>query len=141
MVFDNSQFEKGVEETIKSLESLDKSLDSLDSGDFKKNIENMGQSAVGLDQLADQIEESKSKVASALQSFSGLFGGFVLDIGDIGKTIWSTINSAFNFQGGMTRALNIENAKFLKILTMRSRIQHMDSIPQQKRPLNLRLRR
>ena len=112
MVFDNKQFEKGVAETIRSLESLDKSLDSVDSGSFSDTVNNMAKSASGLDQVADQIENSKSKVAGALESFTSLFSGFVIDIGDIGKTVWGAMNSMFNFQGGMNRALNIENAKF-----------------------------
>lgn len=112
MVFDNAQFEKGISETLQSLEALDKSLGAVDSSQFASSVDEMAQSATGLDRVAEQIEGSKSKVASALESFTGLFGGFVFDVSGAIQSAFGIINSAFNFQGGMNRALNIEAAKF-----------------------------
>ena len=110
MQFDNKEFEKNIHQSIKSLEELDKSLEFKNGGkgiqDLEKSINNLNVSK--LEHTLDTIEKRFSTlgimgatVASEIaKSFVGL-----------GKNIYNNTIGQIK-TGGMSRALNIESAKF-----------------------------
>ena len=111
MKFDNAQFEKGVEETIKSLESLDKSLDLKNVDNIKSDLSSLASASTGVDAVATNISSGRSKIEAAFSELASGFGKVTL-VTAAATTAVTAITSAFNFSGGWNRALNIENAKF-----------------------------
>ena len=114
LTFDNKQFQEAVKETLSTLEKLDKALNDANSGKslsgITKSINTMDLSGInnGVEQLRNRF------------SILGIVGMTVIqritNAGiDMGKKLASTINAAVNQAktGGMTRALNLEQAKFL----------------------------
>lgn len=111
MRFDNAQFEKNVSETIKSLERLNKGIDTTNASKSLKNIGNntdTGGIAKGV--------ESLSKRFSTL----GIVGMTVIQrLTNAGIDMVSKVGSGFNKvinqmkTGGFQRAENLEQAKFL----------------------------
>ena len=111
MVFDNAQFEKGVDSTIKSLEALDKSLGLANTDRLSSDLKDLSSGATGIDEVAEKIESGKSKIIQAFESLAEGFGKITI-VTAAATAAFGAITSAFNFQGGWNRALNIENAKF-----------------------------
>ena len=122
MTFNNKQFEKGVDETLKTIDKLNKALKFEDASDGFENLQDAANS-VDFKQLSDNV-----------QSISDRFSG----LGIIGAQIWSGIgNAAIDLvtgpfkkveqafsnitskvenqivQGGWNRALNLEKAEFM----------------------------
>ncbi len=108
--FDNKGFERGVEETLKSLDDLNKKLDLSGATKGLDAIANAG-SHFSLSGMADSIDNISSKF-----SIMGAVG-----FSAIQNLTNSALNAAKNaiggafgavFQGGKTRALNLEQANF-----------------------------
>lgn len=122
MTFNNKQFEKGVDQTLKTIDKLNKALKFEDASDGLENIQSSANS-LNFKQLSDNV-----------QSISDRFSG----LGIIGAQIWSRIgNAAIDLvtgpfkkveqafsnitskvenqivQGGWNRALNLEKAEFM----------------------------
>jgi len=122
MTFNNAQFEKGVDKTLKTIDKLNKALKFQDASEGFDEIQNAANS-VSLSKISDQISTLSDK-------FSGL--------GIVGMTIWTKIgDAAWDFvtgpfravenaissavnavtnqikTGGWNRAANLEQAKFL----------------------------
>ena len=90
MTFDNKSFEKGVDDTLKTIEKLNKSLEFKDASKGFDNIE----------QAADSV--SFSKLESNIQTLTDRFSG----LGIIGMRIWSNIgDSIYNLITGPIRAV------------------------------------
>ena len=111
MKFDNAQFEKGIEETIKSLDSLDKSLDLKNTDKLGSDISSLGNATSEIDAVAERISSGRSKIEAAFSSLAEGFGKVTL-VTAAATAGFTAITSAFNFSGGWNRALNIDNAKF-----------------------------
>lgn len=111
MKFDNAQFEKGIEETIKSLDSLDKSLDLKNTNKLGSDMSSLANATTGIDAVAENISSGRSKIEAAFSSLAEGFGKVTLVTAGA-TAAFTAITSAFNFSGGWNRALNIENAKF-----------------------------
>ena len=110
MKFDNSNFEKNMRQSMKTLDDFDKALDFDNKGKgFKRLEKDLNSLDVSkLENTLDQINHRFSTmgivgatvVSELTKSFIGL-----------GKTLYnSTIGQIKS--GGMSRALNIESAKF-----------------------------
>lgn len=104
MEFDNKSFEAGVNTTIKSVEELKESL-NFDS-DIQNSIDDVDFSA-----LADGV-----KAISDRFSTLGIIGATVIsNLTTSAMNLISNLSSTFSnllIQGGMSRAMNIEQAKF-----------------------------
>ena len=110
MLFENKQFEKGAEQTMKTLDELDKKLKLPDSGKAFDNIT----------KAANSI--NLSGIRSGLDTIQDRFSS----LGIVGMTVLQNLtNSALNLgkklvlavpeqivSGGWNRAMNIEKAKF-----------------------------
>lgn len=115
MKFDNAQFEAGVQQTLQSLNKLNKSID-------ENTKANNGKSLTGLTNAVDSIKSNFSTMQSTIgRKFSalGTIGDQVLRrIGDgavdAGKKLLNMINTPLQQikTGGWSRAMNIDQAKF-----------------------------
>lgn len=111
MQFDNAQFESGIAQSMATLEKLDKALDSLEStGGFaglSKSISSVG----------DQMEEAFSfRGIAALTAFQSVAQDVINFIKDgfqgLVKNYLPVDLLGQAMSGGMSRASNIEQAKF-----------------------------
>lgn len=110
MKFDNKDFEKNVQTSLSTLEKLNKSLD-LQNG--AKGLTNLGKAAKGVDMtgISNGVENagrsfSKMEVI-AITALANITNSVV----NLGKKILSNIISPIT-KGGLTRALNLEQANF-----------------------------
>ena len=117
LTFDNKQFESGVNQSLKTLDKLDKSLDLKNSS---KGLENLGDAAKSVD--ISSLEKGVDAVNKKL-GVTGTMGRTVVneitkDIYNLAKgglrKITSGITAMTNqiVTGGKKRAQNIANAKF-----------------------------
>lgn len=112
MTFDHEQFSRGIKDTIKSLESLEKALGLEGATDGLEEIASAApETAKSIDNIGDSVDRIEKKF-STLQvvGYSALFRltNMAVSTGvKMANAIWGPIS-----QGGMNRALNIENAKF-----------------------------
>ena len=118
MKFDNAQFEAGVQQTLQSLNKLNKSID-------ENTKANNGKSLTGLTNAVSNLTGNFAKVESAANAVSKKFSVFGT-IGDqvlrriadgamnTGKKLLNMINSPLEQikNGGWSRASNINNARF-----------------------------
>lgn len=104
MTFDNAQFERGVSQTLASLESLDKKL-ALKNGEIAS--ESMSDFANSLEGLT----AARSSIGSTLANFAYGFNQITAAAQTVVSTVGGVVN-ALNLAGGKRRALNIEQAKF-----------------------------
>ena len=110
MLFENKQFEKGAEQTIKTLDELDKKLKLPDSGKAFDNITKAANSInlsgihSGLDTIRDRFSSLGIVGMTVLQNLTN-------SAINLGKKVVSAIPSQIA-QGGWNRAMNIEKAKF-----------------------------
>jgi hypothetical protein len=101
MQFDNQQFERGVKQSINSLNQLDGSL---------KNVK-QNNGAQALTSALGSIHDSLSRINPSRWTWiSKLNEGLM----SLGKTIMSKLVSPLSImkEGGMARALDIEQARF-----------------------------
>ena len=112
MKFDNSNFEKNVAKTLKTLDSLKWKITETDLGG-SKGLSNLNKAAKDVDMsgLAKGIETVQARF-SALQvigvtTLANLTNSAV----NAGKRIVSALGDSL-INGGKNRALNIQNAKF-----------------------------
>ena len=115
MTFDNESFKKGVQETIKALDNLDKKINSIDAGTSYKTFDKLTQSVNHTEKAVYSVDTSIQKVQA---SFSALqvVGATVLSeltrsAMSMGKSLWNNTFGQIK-SGGLSRAMNIEAAKF-----------------------------
>ena len=106
MSFDNKNFEKGVDQTLNSLDKLDKGLNKVDGKSFDKI--NAAASNVDLSKISAGVEALTQRFSTL-----GIAGMTVVNkltsglMGLVGKGVSQVIS------GGMSRALNLEQASFM----------------------------
>lgn len=102
MKFDNSQFEQGVSQSLKSIENLEQGIDQAT---------NKPLAAKGLEALGNSVDKIASK-------FSMLGVLATTAMAKLSNTIVNKVSSVITavpnqiIQGGLTRALNLEQARF-----------------------------
>ena len=111
MVFDNAQFEKGVEQTRRSLKELDQSLEFKNATDGFSRITSAA-NGVDLSSIAKGVESLQDRF-----SLFGIMGMKIMEelatsAINVGKKIWSATFGQIK-TGGINRAMNIENAHFM----------------------------
>lgn len=110
MVFDNAGFEKGIKQSMSSLNSFSKTLNTAGNTNSFKNL---GDSINGI--KFDGITSSLSTLTSKF-SAAGIAGMTV--VSEVTKGIMNKAKQVYNYvddliiQGGIRRASNIEKAKF-----------------------------
>lgn len=114
MQFDNASFEKGVQQSMRSLKNLDDSL----------QLERGAKGLTGISKVVNSIKfDSVKRGLDGLQSkFESVFGGMRSIVSSLTNPLDSILSSlglittaAFGVQtavGGMNRAANLEQAKF-----------------------------
>ena len=112
MEFDNVQFQKGVAETIKSLESLEKALQlqgaSQGLDEVSKAAPKTAKALGSISEAAEQIEVSFSAAEVIMATVLARMTNLALTTGKkMASALWKPI-----IEGGRNRALNIEAAKF-----------------------------
>lgn len=108
--FDNKSFERGVKDTLKTLDGLDKSLDQLDGKSLKGLQDSIGN--ISFKGMEDGISSLNQKFSAMGDFARRIFENIADDVYQLGKKI---ISSTFGqiMSGGSKRALNIEQAKFM----------------------------
>ena len=109
--FDNKQFQQAVSETLKSLTILDTALNKINRGDnmrgFSRSLSNIdfGSITSGIEVVKDRFSTLGIVGMTIIQRLTnaGIDGL---------KNVSNALTSQFK-QGGMTRALNLEQAEFL----------------------------
>ena len=114
MAFENSQFESGIKT---SMASLDKFKKALDFSDTKDNAKEAKESISGLNQI------NLSNIAAGVEALQKRFSTFGIVGMEVVKRITNSVidlgMSIVNFakdkviNGGISRAMNIENARFM----------------------------
>lgn len=112
MTFDNTQFEKAVAQTM---DTLDKFKEKLNFEDAGKGVDNLKSVSGGFSGILGTIGSAIDSVASHLSNLSGV-GGRVFDALTSAATgfLTSGLNKLTSdiVQGGQSRAMNLEQAKF-----------------------------
>ena len=107
---DNKQFESGVSTSLKSLQNLDKSLDSIDG----KSLNGLQNAINGLsfNGIEDGVSSLNDKFSAMGTFFRSVIANIAEDVYDLGKKI---VSSTFGqiLTGGSTRAQNLEHANFM----------------------------
>lgn len=115
MTFDNESFKKGVSETIKALDNLEKELKSIDTGSSYKSFDTLTKSAEKTNYALDDMEDSVGKVKVAFSSLQiigiSALSELTRSAMTFGKKLYSNTLGQI-ISGGSARALNLENAKF-----------------------------
>ena len=108
--FDNKSFERGVKDTLKTLDGLDRNLDQLDGKSLKGLQDSIGN--ISFKGMEDGINSLNQKFSAMGDFARRIFENIADDVYELGKKI---INSTFGqiMSGGSKRALNIEQAKFM----------------------------
>lgn len=110
MDFDNKSFEKGVNQTIKDLETLEKKMQFSDAGKGFSKLEAMANN-VNLDGIKNEIESINDKFSvMGVVAFNVISRITNAAMDMFGKLSSMTIGQAIS--GGSTRALNLEQAMF-----------------------------
>lgn len=108
--FDNKQFESGVSTSLKSLQNLDKSLDSIDG----KSLNGLQSAINGLsfNGIEDGVSSLNDKFSAMGTFFRSVIANIAEDVYDLGKKI---VSSTFGqiLTGGSKRAQNLEHANFM----------------------------
>ena len=115
MQFDNAAFERGVKQSQQSLKNLDKTINDTTNKSFNGSIFSKFGNAISRLLPTNQIVSAASTVSSAIGSiFSGTFSAIetATKIGIGSLTALGASITALAVSGGMSRALNIEQAKF-----------------------------
>lgn len=110
MRFDNQQFQNGAKDTISTLDKLKAALDRDVTGQNFDNLEKAARN-VDLSSLAAGVEALSDRFSTL-----GIVGMTVIQ--NITNALMNKVGSAINYamdkivQGGINRAMNIENARF-----------------------------
>ena len=112
MRFDNAQFEKNVSDTIASLESLNKGIDTANAskglGNLSSSAADIGGIAAGVDTISKRFSTLGIVGMTVLQRLTNAGIDMVTNIGSgLGKVVNQMKT------GGFQRAENLEQAKFL----------------------------
>lgn len=114
MQFDNASFQKGVSETLTSLENLSSKLDNKKDfsvfGGLKSALSNLGFESVGSG--LDGLLSKAGTVFGGLTSMASSFASTLLSISAISTAVFGGGALLQVVTGGSQRATNIENAKF-----------------------------
>ena len=111
MTFDNQQFERGIAQSRQSLKDLDKSL----------QLQNATKGFAGISKAAENVDLSAiAKGVESLQNRFSMFGIMGMRVMEeianaaigMGQKLWSMTFGQIK-SGGLTRAMNIENAQFM----------------------------
>jgi tape measure domain-containing protein len=110
MKFDNAQFEKNCKETMSTLDKLKEKLHSTKSA---SGLSDLGEAAKGLG--LDAVDRSLTSINKKM-SILGVAGATVISeltksAMNFAKTVTTAVPNIIK-QGGWTRAMNIEKAKF-----------------------------
>ena len=110
MRFDNDNFERGVQQSLRSLDSLKKGLDMSES---VKSIQELSSSthSFNLDPLINAADIVTSRFSTMGIITATVISNLTSSAMSACKQIYNNIQSLI-VQGGLTRAMNIENAKF-----------------------------
>ena len=111
--FDNDQFEKGVSESLTTLEKL---KESLKMDDAAKNLSAISDASkkVDLSSISDSVDQLSDRFSTlrmvGLMALSNIVDGVM----GMAKKVGSALMAPFNQikTGGWSRAMNIEDAKF-----------------------------
>lgn len=122
MTFNNSQFEKGVDKTLKTIEKLNKALRFEDASEGFDEIQNAANS-VDLRTISDKIDSLTSKFSPlgviGMRVFSNIGDEVYKLVTGPFRALSSAVDNTFNKitnqvkQGGWNRALNLEQAQIL----------------------------
>ena len=108
--FDNNSFEKNVNSTLKSLDSLDKSINELNGS---SGLTELSRNTVGafseIGSVTDQISVKFSGLSAVVAGMCFEIGKDILNLGK--KIVGSTFGQIIT--GGTSRSLKIEQGKFL----------------------------
>lgn len=114
MQFDNAEFEKNINESIQSLEKLKKSLKIEDSGEAFQNIQNESKK-VDFSHIEDGLDALNRRFSTigiiGMQVIQSLTQEAIRLGGQLINAVTAPIKSDI-VQGGWTRAMNLEQAKF-----------------------------
>jgi tape measure domain-containing protein len=110
MRFDNAGFEKGVAETKKSLEELNKKVEMKNTS---KGLDELTKSAsrVNLSPLSNSVEQVSVKFSALNTIAETVFRNLTTSAMQTGSKIVNALISPI-VQGGKTRAMNLANAQF-----------------------------
>lgn len=110
MEFDNKRFEQNIEQTMNSLQNLEKALQLDDSA---KGFDNLRTASAGInfDSLIDSVSAIEQRFSAM-----GIVGMRVLEnitdsVMNLGKRLFSFVSEGI-VGGGISRALNLEQARF-----------------------------
>lgn len=115
MQFDNASFQKGVSETLTSLENLSSKLDNNKKsfsvfGGLKTALGNLGFESVGVG--LDGLLAKAGTVFGGLTNMASSFASTLLSVSAISTAVFGGGALLQAVTGGSQRATNIENAKF-----------------------------
>lgn len=114
MQFDNAEFEKNINESIQSLEKLKKSLKIEDSGEAFQNIQNESKK-IDFSHIEDGLDALNRRFSTVgiigMQVIQSLTQEAIRLGGRLINAVTAPIKSDI-VQGGWTRAMNLEKAKF-----------------------------
>lgn len=115
MTFDNESFKKGVQDTIKALDNLDKKINSIDASTSYRTFDMLTKSVGSTEKAVNSFDESIQHVQA---SFSALQVVGITVLSELtrsamqmGKQVWNNTLGQIK-SGGVSRAMNIEAAKF-----------------------------
>ena len=113
LTFDNKQFEEGVKDTRKSIEELNKDLEFKNANAGIQNIQNTF-NKMDFSNLSSSLENLKVQFSGIQVFIDRIIENIADSVFDAVKKVTSGISAVFKQidQGGETRALNIEQAKF-----------------------------
>lgn len=110
MRFDNAQFEKNVQQSISTLDKLKEKLNLKDVGTGFDNLSKSAQK-VNLSPIGKAVDDVKMKFSSLQVIGATALAKLTSSAMDAGKRMASAITQPL-VEGGKTRALNIQQAKF-----------------------------
>lgn len=113
MEFDNSQFEKNVQTSMKTLDSLNKTLDNLPETSGKKMFSGISKAAgnVDLSGISSGIDAINSKFSALGIAGQEVIRDITRSAINFGKNAWNMTFGQIK-SGGKRRALNIAEAQF-----------------------------
>lgn len=111
--FDNKQFERGVDESIKTLEKLKESLKLDHATDSLSAISDVSKK-IDLNSVSESVDRLSDKFSTLRMIGLMALSNIVDSVMDFGRKIGSALTAPFSqiAHGGWARAMNIEDAKF-----------------------------
>ena len=110
LTFDNSQFEENTKQSVASLKNLDSTIKNSSSGEGLKNI---GKAAnkIDLSKLSNSVDTVNSRFSTMGIVGMSAIASITNSVVHLGAKLISAVPTQI-VKGGITRALNIEQAKF-----------------------------